>query len=56
MGKVVESGVIHPGMKITLNVPTRKVYMVEAVWANQDPVSAARPGENVTIKLHGAGI
>jgi peptide chain release factor subunit 3 len=53
MGKV-ESGVIRPGMKVTL-MPTRAEYKVDAVWANEDPVSAARPGENVLIKLAGAG-
>jgi len=53
MGKV-ESGVIRPGMKVTL-MPTRLEYKVDAVWANEDPVSAARPGENVLIKLNGAG-
>jgi peptide chain release factor subunit 3 len=53
MGKV-ESGVIRPGMKVTL-MPTRNTYKVDAVWANEDPVSAARPGENVLIKLAGAG-
>jgi peptide chain release factor subunit 3 len=53
MGKV-ESGVIRPGMKVTL-MPTRNTYKVDSVWANEDPVSAARPGENVLIKLAGAG-
>ena len=51
MGKV-ESGVIRPGMKVTL-MPTRNVYKVEAVWSNEDPVAAARPGENVLVKLGG---
>lgn len=53
MGKV-ESGVIRPGMKVTL-MPTRNKYKVDAVWANEDPVSGARPGENVLVKLNGAG-
>jgi peptide chain release factor subunit 3 len=53
MGKV-ESGIIRPGMKVTL-MPTRNTYKVDAVWANEDPVSGARPGENVLIKLAGAG-
>mmetsp|Transcript_859 Transcript_859/g.1793 ORF Transcript_859/g.1793 Transcript_859/m.1793 type:complete len:590 (-) Transcript_859:2125-3894(-) len=53
MGKV-ESGVIRPGMKVTL-MPTRAVFKVDAVWANEDPVSAARPGENILVKLAGAG-
>jgi len=51
MGKV-ESGVVRPGMKVTL-MPTRNVYKVEAVWSNEDPVAAARPGENVLVKLGG---
>ena len=54
MGKV-ESGIIRPGMKVTV-MPTRNKYKVEAVWANEEPVSGARPGENVLVKLNGAGI
>lgn len=53
MGKV-ESGVVRPGMKVTL-MPTRSRFKVDAVWANEDPVTGARPGENVLIKLGGAG-
>jgi peptide chain release factor subunit 3 len=53
MGKV-ESGVVRPGMKVTL-MPTRTVFKVDAVWSNEDPVAAARPGENVLLKLNGAG-
>eukprot|EP00339_Tiarina_fusa_P025981 CAMPEP_0117033558 /NCGR_PEP_ID=MMETSP0472-20121206/23963_1 /TAXON_ID=693140 ORGANISM="Tiarina fusus, Strain LIS" /NCGR_SAMPLE_ID=MMETSP0472 /ASSEMBLY_ACC=CAM_ASM_000603 /LENGTH=588 /DNA_ID=CAMNT_0004742497 /DNA_START=164 /DNA_END=1930 /DNA_ORIENTATION=+ len=53
MGKV-ESGIIRPGMKVTL-MPTRTQFKVDAVWANEDPVSGARPGENVLIKLNNAG-
>jgi len=52
MGKV-ECGVIKPGMKITV-MPTKNVYKVDEVWANEDPVAAARPGENVLIKVNGA--
>lgn len=52
MGKV-ESGVARPGMKVTL-MPTRTVYKIDSVWANEDLVKAARPGENVLIKLSGA--
>jgi len=52
MGKV-ESGVVRPGMKVTL-MPTRSEFKVDAVWANEDPVSAARPGENILVKLAGA--
>jgi peptide chain release factor subunit 3 len=54
MGKV-ESGTVRPGMKVTV-MPTRNVYKVDAVWSNEDPVAAARPGENVLIKLNGAGV
>jgi peptide chain release factor subunit 3 len=54
MGKV-ESGVIRPGMKVTV-MPTRNKYKVDAVWANEDPVSGAGPGENVLVKLNGAGV
>jgi peptide chain release factor subunit 3 len=53
MGKV-ESGVVRPGMNVIV-MPTRNEYKVDAVWANEDPVAAARPGENVLIKLNGAG-
>jgi peptide chain release factor subunit 3 len=52
MGKV-ESGLIRPGMKVIV-MPTNNSYKVDEVWANEDPVSAARPGENVLIKLNGA--
>jgi peptide chain release factor subunit 3 len=52
MGKV-ESGVIRPGTKVVV-MPTNNEYKVDEVWANEDPVSAARPGENVLIKLAGA--
>jgi peptide chain release factor subunit 3 len=54
MGKV-ESGVVRPGMKITL-MPTRTTFKIDAVWSNEDPVAAARPGENVLLKLSGAGV
>jgi len=53
MGKV-ESGTIRPGMKVTM-MPTRNKYKIEGVWANEEPVSAARPGENVLVKLGGCG-
>ena len=54
MGKV-ESGIVKPGLKVTV-MPTRNQYKVDAVWANEDPVSGARPGENVLVKLSGAGL
>lgn len=53
MGKV-ESGVIRPGMKVTV-MPTRRQFKVDSVWANEDPVTLARPGENVLIKLNNCG-
>jgi len=52
MGKV-ESGVVRPGQKVTL-MPTRAEFKVDSVWANEDPVAAARPGENILVKLSGA--
>lgn len=52
MGKV-ESGTVRPGMKVTV-MPTGNEYKVEEVWVNEDPVSGARPGENVLIKLNAA--
>lgn len=54
MGKL-ESGVIRPGMKVTV-MPTRNVYKVDEVYANEDLVKAARPGENVLVKLNGAKV
>ena len=51
MGKV-ESGTVRPGMKVTL-MPTRNTYKIDAVWANEEPVAAARPGENVLLKIGG---
>mmetsp|Transcript_12652 Transcript_12652/g.25629 ORF Transcript_12652/g.25629 Transcript_12652/m.25629 type:complete len:589 (-) Transcript_12652:36-1802(-) len=54
MGKV-ESGVVKPGMKVTV-MPTGNVYKVDEVWAGEDPVSGARPGENVLVKLNNAKV
>eukprot|EP00559_Dactyliosolen_fragilissimus_P004877 CAMPEP_0184867962 /NCGR_PEP_ID=MMETSP0580-20130426/28541_1 /TAXON_ID=1118495 /ORGANISM="Dactyliosolen fragilissimus" /LENGTH=611 /DNA_ID=CAMNT_0027368537 /DNA_START=78 /DNA_END=1913 /DNA_ORIENTATION=+ len=54
MGKV-ESGVIRIGQKVTI-MPTRNICKVDGVWANEEAVSSARPGENVLIKLNGLGI
>lgn len=53
MGKI-ESGTIKPGMKVII-MPTRNEYKVDSVWANETPVTAARPGENVLIKLANCG-
>jgi len=52
MGKV-ECGTVRPGMKVTV-MPTSNTYKIDEVWVNEDPVSAARPGENVLIKINGA--
>ena len=54
MGKV-ESGVVRVGQKVII-MPTRNTYKVDGVWANENPVAAARPGENVLVKLAGAGV
>lgn len=54
MGKV-ESGTIRPGMKVTL-MPTRNVYKVDSIWADEEPLSHAKPGENILVKLNGCGI
>jgi peptide chain release factor subunit 3 len=54
MGKV-ESGTIRPGMKITL-MPTRQKYKVDGLWTDETPLASARPGENVLVKLNGAGM
>lgn len=53
MGKV-ESGVVRPGLKVIV-MPTRNTYKIDAVWSNEDPVAGARPGENVLLKINGAG-
>lgn len=52
MGKV-ESGVIRPGDKVMI-MPTRTKYKVDEVYADETPIAAARPGENVLFKLSGA--
>jgi peptide chain release factor subunit 3 len=54
MGKV-ESGMIRPGMNVIV-MPTRNSYKVDEVWAGETAVSAARPGENVLVRLSGASI
>jgi peptide chain release factor subunit 3 len=54
MGKV-ESGVARVGNKVMI-MPTRNIYKIDGVWANEVPVAAARPGENVLIKLGGARV
>lgn len=54
MGKV-ESGTIRPGMKVIV-MPTRQKFKVDGVWSEETPLSSARPGENVLVKLSGAGM
>jgi peptide chain release factor subunit 3 len=54
MGKV-ESGVIRIGQRVTV-MPTRQNFKIDGVWANEVPVAAARPGENVLVKFSGAGV
>ena len=49
MGKV-ESGTIRVGKKITL-MPTRNQYKVDKLWSDEEEIKAARPGENVLVKL-----
>jgi peptide chain release factor subunit 3 len=54
MGKV-ESGTIRPGMKVIV-MPTRQQFKVDGVWSEETPLSSARPGENVLVKLSGASM
>lgn len=54
MGKV-ESGTIRPGMKVTM-MPTRQTYKCDGVWQEETPLSSARPGENVLVKISGANM
>lgn len=54
MGKV-ESGTIRPGMKVTV-MPTRQKYKVDGLWSEETPLASARPGENILVKLSGAGM
>lgn len=54
MGKV-ESGTVRVGQKVMV-MPTRTTYKIEGVWANELPVKCARPGENVLVKIGGAGV
>jgi len=53
MGKV-ESGTIREGMKVMV-MPTRNEYKITGLWAGEEPVKKAKPGENVLVKVHGAG-
>lgn len=54
MGKV-ESGTIRPGMKATM-MPTRQKYKIDGVWKEEMPLKSARPGENILVKVNGAGM
>ena len=37
-------------------MPTRNQYEVQAIYINDLPVRSAKPGENVKVKLVGAGV
>ena len=52
MGKV-ESGTIRPGTKVIM-MPTRQKFKIDGVWNEETPLKAARPGENVLVKVAGA--
>jgi peptide chain release factor subunit 3 len=54
LGKV-ESGQVKVGQKVTV-MPTKNVYEVQAILINDLPVRTAKPGENVKVKLGGAGV
>ena len=54
MGKV-ESGTIREGMKVMI-MPTRNEHKVTGLWAGEEPVKMAKPGENVLVKIHGVGV
>ena len=54
MGKV-ESGTIRPGTKVVM-MPTRQNFKIDGVWNEETPLKAARPGENVLVKVSGAGM
>ena len=54
MGKV-ESGTLRPGTKVIL-MPTRQTYKIDGIWSEETPLASARPGENVLLKIGGAGM
>lgn len=37
-------------------MPTKNLYEVQAIYINDLPVRTAKPGENVKVKLGGAGL
>jgi peptide chain release factor subunit 3 len=37
-------------------MPTRQKYKVDGLWTDETPLASARPGENVLVKLNGAGM
>ena len=53
MGKV-ESGTVRVGQKVMM-MPTRNAYKISGLWAGEEPVTAAKPGENVLVKIAGCG-
>ncbi len=54
LGKV-ESGQVKVGQKVVV-MPTKNQYEVQAILINDLPVRTAKPGENVKVKLGGAGV
>jgi len=54
LGKV-ESGSVKVGQKVMV-MPTKNLYEVQAILINDLPVRSAKPGENVKVKLGGAGL
>ncbi len=54
LGKV-ESGSVKVGQKVMV-MPTKNTYEVQAILINDLPVRSAKPGENVKVKLGGAGV
>lgn len=49
LGKV-ESGTLRTGEKVAI-LPTKKTAIVEAIYADDTKIRAARPGENVLVKF-----
>lgn len=50
IGKV-ESGTLRAGDKVAI-LPTKKTATVEAIYADEKKIKAARPGENVLVKFN----
>jgi len=54
LGKV-ESGSVRVGQKVTV-MPMKTQFEVQGITINDLPVRSAKPGENVKVKLGGAGV